>query len=667
MSQGLKVADLVGPIVIFGAGGFVGANLYRAIAAIRDDCYAVTQQPHVPWRLLGTRADRVLQCDVRNREDVDALFRRHPFRTIFVLSAHGAYSRQKDTARIYETNLVGLSHIAEAAKVGGFDALVHAGTSSEYGALCRGAQEGDPLHPNSHYAVSKVAAAYLLRYLAQSEGLPTLNLRLFSVYGPWEESDRFIPRLVGALLENRYPPLVDPDVSRDFVYADDAVEALILAATVGVKRSPGASINVASGVKTTISQAVDTARSLFGVTADPVWGTLPNRAWDLKEWYGNPATAEEVLGWRSRTSLAEGLGRTADWMRRHGSLPRVFAERDTVHPVRVSAIIACYRDARAIPEMHRRLTETFRALGIDYEIIFVNDASPDDTDAVLAELCTRDDRVIAVQHSRNFGSQSAFVSGMGIATGHAVVLMDGDLQDPPEIIPELFARWREGFEVVYGRRVRRDTSWWLGLCYKGFYRLFHRLAYIPIPVDAGDFSLMDRRVVEQLLELPETDQFLRGLRAWVGFSQTGVDYVRPERLFGRTTNSWRKNFWWARKAIFSFSFVPLETMLYGGLGLTFFAGIGLVVQFVYRLLHPEMPQGIATVIMLVLLFGGANLLAIAILGEYVGKVLDESKRRPKFIRSSIRLGKRRLVTREAIEGFVGKRVHTVPALLEQPA
>jgi len=233
-------------------------------------------------------------------------------------------------------------------------------------------------------------------------------------------------------------------------------------------------------------------------------------------------------------------------------------------PLRLSAVIACYRDAKAIPLMHKRLSDVFASLAVDYEIIFVNDGSPDETDSVLKELTAQDDHVLAIEHSRNFGSQNAFVSGMQLATGDAVILLDGDLQDPPEVIPAFYEKWRQGHDVVYGRRGKREGSTLLAISCKAFYKIFRGVSYVPMPLDAGDFSLMDRKVVREILSLPETDQFLRGLRAWVGFRQTGVDYVRPKRAFGRSTHGWLKNVWWAKKGIFSFSFVPIELLGYAG-------------------------------------------------------------------------------------------------------
>jgi len=238
---------------------------------------------------------------------------------------------------------------------------------------------------------------------------------------------------------------------------------------------------------------------------------------------------------------------------------------------------------------------------------------------------------------------------MMLASGDAVVLMDGDLQDPPELIASFYEKWIEGFEVVYGRRVRREASWLMNVCYKLFYRLFSSMSYIKVPVDAGDFSMMDRRVVNELIRLPEKEQFLRGLRAWVGFKQIGVDYLRTERMFGTSTNNWRKNIWWAKKGIFSFSFVPLEALSYLGLALTTVSFLAMVAQIILRLFMPNIPHGITTIIVLILFFGGLNLFGLSILGEYIAKILEETKSRPKFIRESVISRGRRLESANEID------------------
>ena len=281
-------------------------------------------------------------------------------------------------------------------------------------------------------------------------------------------------------------------------------------------------------------------------------------------------------------------------------------------------------------------TAVFRKLGVDYEIIFVNDCSPDNSRVILAELAQRDPRVVVINHSRNFGSQSAFTSGLCIATGNAVVLLDGDLQDPPELIEEFYREWRNGHAVVYGVRVKRETTWSMGFAYKLFYRVFRRMAYVNVPLDAGDFSLLDRRVVDALNSLVESNRFIRGLCAWVGFSQIGVPYVRPERMFGRSTNNFFKNLGWARKAILSFSYLPIDMLTTLGAGTVGLAAFGIAGQVVLRVLFPDQaPAGFSTLIILILLMGGLQILALSVIGGYIAHIYDEVKRRPAFLVESI--------------------------------
>jgi dolichol-phosphate mannosyltransferase len=230
------------------------------------------------------------------------------------------------------------------------------------------------------------------------------------------------------------------------------------------------------------------------------------------------------------------------------------------------------------------------------------------------------------------GSQSAFTSGMKVATGDAVVLLDGDLQDPPELIEPFYEKWREGFDVVYGVRVNRQAPAFLKFAYKAFYRLFRATSYIPMPLDAGDFSLIDRRVVNAINAMPENNRFVRGLRAWVGFKQTGVPYVRPERMFGRTTNNFLRNLGWARKAIFSFSYAPMDFIALLAVVTVAFSFLAAAVTAFLKIVDPSIaPSGFTTVIVIVLFIGGIQLLCLSIIGSYLAHIYDEVKRRPAFI------------------------------------
>jgi dolichol-phosphate mannosyltransferase len=301
--------------------------------------------------------------------------------------------------------------------------------------------------------------------------------------------------------------------------------------------------------------------------------------------------------------------------------------------VDISAVVACYKDVQAMPIMYERLKDTFDKLGLNFEIIFVNDASPDNTLQVLEELSMQDNRVKGITHSRNFGSQSAFLSGMRESVGEHVVLLDGDMQDPPELIIELWAKKQEGFDVVYGRRVDREATWLMRRAYKAFYRVFQALAPFEIPRDAGDFSLMSREVVEAIKIMPERDLFIRAQRAYVGFRQTGVDYKRPERMFGKSTNNIGRNVGWATRGVLAVSRAPLTALSLFALVLFTFSLLVIIVQIVRKLLFPSLvPEGLLSISVLVTFLGSLNLLAIAIVGEYVGRILEETKRRPRYVR-----------------------------------
>lgn len=282
--------------------------------------------------------------------------------------------------------------------------------------------------------------------------------------------------------------------------------------------------------------------------------------------------------------------------------------------------------------MYERLKAVFEGLDVDWEIIFVDSGSPDDTPRVLEGLACRDRRVTVVQHTRMFGSQSAYSSGMRLATGDAVILLDGDLQDPPELIPTMVERWREGYEVVYGERVKREGPALMNATRKAFYRVFERVAYVTMPIDAGDFSLLDRRAVDAINSLRETHRFVRGLRAFVGYRQVGVPYERPERLFGRSSNNFLANFGWARRAIISFSYVPLDLIGWLALFTTVASLIAAIVEIVLKIVDPNAaPKGYATLIVVVLFVGGIQLICFSVIGSYLAHMYEEVKARPPYI------------------------------------
>jgi len=650
-----KVLQLQGPILVLGASGFVGANLLRLLLRFRADAYG-TSSTASAWRLEGVPAENVIPGDLLIEQSLTALLDAARPRTVFNCVAFGAYSFQTDVGLIYRTNVDLTARLIEDLRARGVQRYVHAGSSSEYGDDASGPPEETPLHPNSHYSVSKGAAAGLIYYAGKKLGFGCVNLRLYSIYGPYEDSSRLVPTVVLKGLQGEHSQFVDPEISRDFLYVDDACEAFIDAALNLPEANYGDSFNIGSGIKTTIGEFAELCKEMFNLPGEPAF-TMPNRSWDVARWYANPAKAEAELGWQARTTLRHGMERMAAWCRglespeRYVRSSKKFGRDETWS---VSAIIACYKDGQAIPIMYQRLTDVFDQLNVGYEIIFINDNSPDDSEEVIRALSARDRHVVGVSHSRNFGSQSAFRSGMEIATKNACVLLDGDLQDPPELIAEFVAQWRAGYDVIYGRRVKREAPWYMSVAYKSFYVIFQRFSYIAIPRDAGDFSLMSRRVVRCLLSFPERDLFIRGVRAFVGFRQTGVDYVRPERMFGVTTNNFAKNLGWAKKGLLSFSNTPLTMLSTAGLGLF---GLSLLMSVVYiasRFLFPAAaPKGFTSLVLVIIFFGSINILGVSIVGEYIAKIFEEVKRRPHFVRRHfIRDGEVRVASEAGYVSFL---------------
>jgi nucleoside-diphosphate-sugar epimerase/glycosyltransferase involved in cell wall biosynthesis len=631
------IRALQGPILVTGASGFVGANLFKVISAVRQDVFAVVRSEK-NWRLVDIDDEKIIAADITDYSAAKNLVNSIAPKTVFDCVAYGAYSFEQDVNLIYQTNFQAITNFVELLASHAFSAYIHAGSSSEYGANCAAPAEDGFCEPNSPYSVSKVAVAAYLRYMGKQRNFPCVNLRLYSVYGPLEDTSRLIPNLLRHALDGKLPPFVDPRTSRDFVHIDDVCAAFIMAAAKMHPGLYGENFNIGTGQKTTIAELAEITRKEFNVTEDPDFGTMEGRSWDLAEWYSNPSAAREQLGWSAAINLQDGLRSTARWVAQltDNEMLAATKKNNSKRKRSLSAVIACYKDAQAIPVMHQRLTETFNKLKVDYEIIFINDGSPDDSAKVIQEISVNDPRVIGVTHSRNFGSQMAFRSGMELSTKDGVVLLDGDLQDPPELIEAFYAQWENGFEVIYGRRVKRDMAWHWGIMYKLFYRIFAMFSYVKIPLDAGDFSLIDRRVVGWLLNCPERDLFLRGLRAYVGFKQTGVDYVRPERMFGVTTNSFVKNLDWAKKGIFSFSNTPLSILTAVGIGTLALSTLAAVVVAGLRLFVPDIaPRGVTTLLITILMFGSFNTFAIGLVGEYVAKIMAEVKGRPRLIRAAL--------------------------------
>jgi polyisoprenyl-phosphate glycosyltransferase len=307
--------------------------------------------------------------------------------------------------------------------------------------------------------------------------------------------------------------------------------------------------------------------------------------------------------------------------------------RQFQRPILLSVIVPCLNEEEALRGTQVRLSSVLEQIPTNFEIIYVDDGSTDATPEVLRELQAYDSRVRVVRFSRNFGHQMAITAGLEHAAGDAVVIIDADLQDPPETILDFFRKWQEGHDVVYGVRTEREgeTAFKLWTA-KLFYRFMTRLSDTQIPLDTGDFRLMDRRVLNVLLGMPERDRFVRGMVSWLGFSQVAVPYRREARTAGVTKFSFFKMLRFALDGIFSFSIVPLRVATWTGFITSFLAILGIVLVSLEHFLGVEgLVKGWTSTMFAVLFIGGVQLICMGIIGEYIGRIYGESKHRPLYV------------------------------------
>lgn len=300
--------------------------------------------------------------------------------------------------------------------------------------------------------------------------------------------------------------------------------------------------------------------------------------------------------------------------------------------VMFSVVAPVFNEAASLPELYTRLRKVMKGLREPWELLLVDDGSSDESTEGILGLAESDSHVKAVIFSRNFGHQIAVTAGLEYSRGQAVIIIDADLQDPPEVIPDLVARWREGYEVVYGvRSERKGETLFKRATAALFYRLIYRITDVDIPLDTGDFRLIDRKVVEALKGMQERHRFLRGMAAWVGFRQIGVAYARDPRVAGETKYTLPKMVRFALNAVTGFSYFPLQIATYLGFVSAGISAVTIPVVIVLRLMGNQAFFGQATTLLAVLFLGGVQLISLGILGEYIGRLYDEAKGRPLYV------------------------------------
>lgn len=300
----------------------------------------------------------------------------------------------------------------------------------------------------------------------------------------------------------------------------------------------------------------------------------------------------------------------------------------------ISLVIPIHNEQKILPILYERIKVASENWNDQYEVIFVDDGSGDSSLEIIQNLHKQDNNIKGISFSRNFGHQTAVSAGLKYTTGDVVIVMDGDLQDPPEQIIDFLEKWQQGYEVVYAIRKKRKETWYKKIAYYSFYRLLNWMSSIKIPLDTGDFCLMDRVIVDHLNSLPERNRFVRGLRAWIGYKQIGVPYERSARLAGEAKYTFKKLLKLAFDGLINFSYRPLQ--IFTSLGMIvsisslILGGYYLIVWFLNPTIREELP-GYTSIIVAVLFLGGVQLISVGILGEYIGRIFDEVKGRPLFI------------------------------------
>jgi dolichol-phosphate mannosyltransferase len=300
--------------------------------------------------------------------------------------------------------------------------------------------------------------------------------------------------------------------------------------------------------------------------------------------------------------------------------------------IELTVIAPIFNEEDCLEILYERIKEVLDGAGISWELVLVNDGSTDHSNKIIRELAVKDDRVRPVIFARNFGHQIAVTAGLDYSRGDSVVIIDADLQDPPEVILEMFEKWREGYHVVYAVREEREgESWFKMVTASLFYRIIYRITDVDIPLDTGDFRLLDRKVVDVMNTMRERHRFLRGMAAWVGFRQIGVTYKRAARFAGETKYPFKKMLRLAITAITGFSYFPLQLATFMGFIAAGLSVVGIPIVVVLRLIGQQAFYGQATTLIAVLFFGGVQLISLGILGEYIGRLYDEVKGRPLYI------------------------------------
>lgn len=554
-------------ILVTGALGFIGSHLLNLLSLAEVPCRGLSSGKNTSnVRLTEKAKEHLVLCDLDLHDSARPHF--EGVTSVIHTATFGAYSWQNKSDEIFKqvTHLENLLSLAKDSQV---QCFIHLGSSSEYGSHCDQAQEDQQPQYNSLYSLAKTQCHGLISYYGKQLKFPAVTLRLFSIYGPGEHPQRLIPQLCQSLIQGTPLKLSDPDTARDFVHIYDLLEIILHSLSSLKPLDYGEAYNICSGSQTTLGDLEKLLKEKFQFS-QVQWETSLGKVWDLKRWSGSTKKTFQRFSWKPQLTLTEGLRLTVNFYKDNFHLlePKRFLPKK-----KISIIAPCYMDRQSIPVLFERLHQVFLHLDYDFEFIVIDDLSPDGAYDAFKEYALKDSRWVLAKHTRNFGSQAIFLHGLELATGDAVILMDGDLQDPPEMIPEFIKHWEQGSQLCLGQRVSREEGLLFSLKCKMFYRLWNLFSRIEIPLDCGDFGLVSKEAVSQIIHHRARVKIWRSLRAYPSYKTVLVPYQRPCRAFGHSTNSNRKLLLWFIKFIFSTpNYIAITYAAFGLLGLVFSEG-----------------------------------------------------------------------------------------------
>jgi len=619
------IRELNGPIAIFGAGGFIGFNLFLSLSLYRDDIICVTHNPNLSWRLqfFPPQKHQVGFCDITSRLSIEKFVKTCQPSTVFNLAAYGAYSWQQYPPLIYHTNFLSLETMLHYLQESKITCFVNMGSSSEYGTNAFRPKEDDELRPNSHYSVSKIAACYILRYYGKILRMPVTHLRLYSIYGPWEDPNRFIPKLVLEGLKGGYPKLVHPDTSRDFVYVNDCIEAILKAAK-NINRLKGETLNISSNQKTTIGSIALTIQKLCKIDSVPEFETMANRDWDVDNWFGNSQKAKEQIEWQSQISVEDGILKTIQWHEHVLYEKNILTRYDIKQAKRIiSFVVYCSSESEKVGSILNGINEQMARTYMMYEIIFCLDGEDQPLQKQLRDLSENHSNIIVIEHAQKIGKNRCLLDGLETSVGEAAVLMQANDEDLPEYIGDFISKWIDGADIVYGT-YRCEAGRFSGMVKQMLYRALGKNSHLWLSTRVSDYTLLSRSVINRILKVSEMDPPIRLSRAFPGYSSTSILFHHGQEK-NRVQNLLR-NLSLLKEGLFLLSNKPMAFVGYLGVFAIAFAIVYLLFSVAIKMISPEIPHGITSILLLVTFFGGLNVFVLSIIGQYTIKILGEVKK-----------------------------------------